>query len=71
MRHRLLAATATSLAGLAIAAGAAQGEQLPVLYNGILGYAHVDFDEHPDLLQPAEFARNHFNLVLVGTGKSL
>jgi triacylglycerol esterase/lipase EstA (alpha/beta hydrolase family) len=47
MRHRLLAATATSLAGLAIAAGAAQGEQLPVLYNGILGYAHVSSSASP------------------------
>jgi triacylglycerol esterase/lipase EstA (alpha/beta hydrolase family) len=41
MRHRLLAATTTALAGLAIAASAAHAEQLPVLYNGILGYAHV------------------------------
>jgi triacylglycerol esterase/lipase EstA (alpha/beta hydrolase family) len=37
---RLIAAAATAMIGFALAAGAAQAE-LPVLYNGVLGYAHA------------------------------
>ncbi|HEY2436822.1 MAG TPA: alpha/beta fold hydrolase [Solirubrobacteraceae bacterium] len=41
MRHRLLAATVAALAGLAIAAAPSQAEQLPVVYNGALGYVQA------------------------------
>jgi triacylglycerol esterase/lipase EstA (alpha/beta hydrolase family) len=41
MRNRLLAIAASTLAGLAIAAAASQAAPLPVLYNGVAGYAHV------------------------------
>jgi triacylglycerol esterase/lipase EstA (alpha/beta hydrolase family) len=41
MGHRLLAITTCSLVGLAIAATSSQAASLPVLYNGLAGYAHV------------------------------
>jgi triacylglycerol esterase/lipase EstA (alpha/beta hydrolase family) len=40
MGHRLLAATTAALVGIAIAASSAAA-QLPVIYNGVLGYAHA------------------------------
>ena len=46
MRRRILAAVALALAGTAIAAGPAAAE-LPVIYNGVLGYAHVSPSESP------------------------
>jgi triacylglycerol esterase/lipase EstA (alpha/beta hydrolase family) len=46
MRKRTVAAVALALAGLAIAAGPAAAE-LPVIYNGVLGYAHVSSNESP------------------------
>jgi triacylglycerol esterase/lipase EstA (alpha/beta hydrolase family) len=39
MGHRLLAFTVAALAGSAILAGASQAAELPVLYNGVVGYA--------------------------------
>jgi triacylglycerol esterase/lipase EstA (alpha/beta hydrolase family) len=39
MHHRFLAATVAVLAGLATAAASSQAAQLPVIYNGALGYA--------------------------------
>ena len=41
MRKRLLAAAVAALAGLAIAAASASAAQLPVIYNGVLGYAQA------------------------------
>jgi triacylglycerol esterase/lipase EstA (alpha/beta hydrolase family) len=41
MRHRLLALIASALLGLAVAATTAPAAPLPVLYNGLAGYAHV------------------------------
>jgi triacylglycerol esterase/lipase EstA (alpha/beta hydrolase family) len=41
MRHRFLAACTAALVGLAIAAASSQAAALPVVYNGILGYAHA------------------------------
>src|ERR1700716_816766 len=41
MRHRFLAACTAALVGLAIAATSSQAAALPVIYNGILGYAHA------------------------------
>jgi triacylglycerol esterase/lipase EstA (alpha/beta hydrolase family) len=41
MHHRLPAIAAAALVGLAIAASSSQAESLPVLYNGILGYAQA------------------------------
>jgi triacylglycerol esterase/lipase EstA (alpha/beta hydrolase family) len=41
MRHRLLAASTAALVGLAIAAASSQAAALPVVYDGILGYAHA------------------------------
>jgi triacylglycerol esterase/lipase EstA (alpha/beta hydrolase family) len=46
MRKRTVAAVALAFAGLAIAAGPAAAE-LPVIYNGVLGYAHVSSNESP------------------------
>jgi triacylglycerol esterase/lipase EstA (alpha/beta hydrolase family) len=40
MGHRLLAATTAAIVGIAIAASSAAA-QLPVIYNGVLGYAHA------------------------------
>jgi triacylglycerol esterase/lipase EstA (alpha/beta hydrolase family) len=39
MRHRSLVATITALAALAIAAASSQATPLPVIYDGVLGYA--------------------------------
>jgi triacylglycerol esterase/lipase EstA (alpha/beta hydrolase family) len=47
MRRRLLAASAAALVGLAIAAASSQAAGLPVIYNGILGYAHGSPSESP------------------------
>jgi triacylglycerol esterase/lipase EstA (alpha/beta hydrolase family) len=47
MRHRLLAASTAALVGLAIAAASSQAAALPVIYNGILGYAHGSPTESP------------------------
>ncbi|HEV7586129.1 MAG TPA: alpha/beta fold hydrolase [Solirubrobacteraceae bacterium] len=41
MRHRLLAATIAALAVLAGSGAAASAAQLPVVYNGVLGYAQA------------------------------
>jgi triacylglycerol esterase/lipase EstA (alpha/beta hydrolase family) len=41
MRRRLLALTALMLLGLAVAATTAPAAPLPVVYDGLLGYAHV------------------------------
>jgi triacylglycerol esterase/lipase EstA (alpha/beta hydrolase family) len=41
MRNRLIIVTACVLLGLAIAATSAQAASLPVLYNGVVGYAHA------------------------------
>jgi triacylglycerol esterase/lipase EstA (alpha/beta hydrolase family) len=47
MRRRLLAASTAALVGLAIAAASSQAAALPVIYNGILGYAHGSPTESP------------------------
>jgi triacylglycerol esterase/lipase EstA (alpha/beta hydrolase family) len=47
MRRRLLAASTAALVGLAIAAASSQAAALPVIYNGILGYAHGSSTESP------------------------
>ena len=47
MGHRLVAATAAALAGLAIAAGASAAAQLPVIYNSALGYAQSSSTASP------------------------
>ncbi|HEV7584213.1 MAG TPA: alpha/beta fold hydrolase [Solirubrobacteraceae bacterium] len=41
MRHRVLAATIGVFAAVAIAAAPASAAQLPVIYNGVLGYAQA------------------------------
>jgi triacylglycerol esterase/lipase EstA (alpha/beta hydrolase family) len=41
MRHRLLALIACALLGLAVTATTAPAAPLPVLYNGLAGYAHA------------------------------
>jgi triacylglycerol esterase/lipase EstA (alpha/beta hydrolase family) len=46
MRKAILSLTTAMLAGAALAAGSAQA-QLPVIYNGVLGYAHVSSSESP------------------------
>ena len=46
MRHRMIAAAATALAASAIAATSSQAA-LPVLYNGIAGYAHASSTASP------------------------
>jgi triacylglycerol esterase/lipase EstA (alpha/beta hydrolase family) len=46
MRHRIIAAAATTLAASAIAATSSQAA-LTVLYNGIAGYAHVSSTASP------------------------
>jgi triacylglycerol esterase/lipase EstA (alpha/beta hydrolase family) len=46
MRHRIFAAAATALAASAIAAASSEAA-LPVLYNGIVGYAHVSSTASP------------------------
>jgi len=47
MRGRLLAIVASALVALALAAAASQAASLPVLYNGIAGYAHVSATASP------------------------
>jgi triacylglycerol esterase/lipase EstA (alpha/beta hydrolase family) len=39
MRHRLIALTAAAALGSAVAASTSQAAELPVVYNGVLGYA--------------------------------
>ncbi len=62
-RHvSLLLAIATGIAALALGAGSAAAQQLPVIYNGVLGYAHVsptasppganDFSCQPSAVHP-------------------
>lgn len=46
MRHRLLAVVATALLGSAALAASAAAE-LPVIYNGVLGYAHISATASP------------------------
>jgi triacylglycerol esterase/lipase EstA (alpha/beta hydrolase family) len=46
MRHRVLAVLATAAVGSALAAAPAAAE-LPVIYNGVLGYAHVSAAASP------------------------
>jgi triacylglycerol esterase/lipase EstA (alpha/beta hydrolase family) len=46
MRHRVLAVLATALIGSAFAAAPAAAE-LPVIYNGVLGYAHISATASP------------------------
>src|SRR5436305_12419 len=41
MRHRLLALTAAAALGSAVAAATSQASELPVVYNGALGYAQA------------------------------
>jgi triacylglycerol esterase/lipase EstA (alpha/beta hydrolase family) len=41
MRHRFLVVSTAALVGVAIAASSSQAAQLPVIYDGILGYAHA------------------------------
>ncbi len=41
MRHRLLVVISAALIVMAIAASGSQGAELPVIYNGTLGYAHA------------------------------
>ena len=47
MRRRVLVAASAALVGLAIAASTSQAESLPVLYNGIAGYAHASATASP------------------------
>jgi triacylglycerol esterase/lipase EstA (alpha/beta hydrolase family) len=47
LRRRLLTASTAALVGLAIAAASSQAAALPVIYNGILGYAHGSPTESP------------------------
>src|SRR3981081_3692249 len=47
MRHRSLLATITALAGLAIGAASSQAAPLPVIYNGVLGYAQASPSASP------------------------
>jgi triacylglycerol esterase/lipase EstA (alpha/beta hydrolase family) len=46
MRKAILSLATTMLAGAALAAGTAQA-QLPVIYNGVLGYAHLSSTASP------------------------
>jgi triacylglycerol esterase/lipase EstA (alpha/beta hydrolase family) len=47
MRHRLLALVACALLGTAVAATTAAAAPLPVLYNGLVGYAHASATASP------------------------
>jgi triacylglycerol esterase/lipase EstA (alpha/beta hydrolase family) len=47
MRNRILAITAAALAGAAIFAAGSQASELPVIYNGALGYAHISSTASP------------------------
>ena len=47
MRHRSLATVLSAIAVLALAASASQAASLPVLYNGVAGYAHVSATASP------------------------
>jgi len=47
MRTRILGLVAAAAALAAITAGAAQASELPVIYNGTLGYAHISSTASP------------------------
>jgi hypothetical protein len=47
MRHRLLALIASALLGAAVVATTAAAAPLPVLYNGLVGYAHASATASP------------------------
>ena len=47
MRHRAVAAIAFAIVGLACTAAPASAAPLPVIYNGIYGYAHVSATASP------------------------
>src|SRR6202000_1591109 len=47
MRHRVAVAISSALITLAIAAAPALATQLPVIYSGIYGYAHVSSTASP------------------------
>ncbi len=47
MRNRIIGLTAAVVAGVAIVASAAQASELPVIYNGTYGYAHVSSSASP------------------------
>lgn len=47
MRHRVVATIAFTLVALACAAPPALARQLPVIYNGVYGYAHVSSTASP------------------------
>lgn len=47
MRKQLLAVTAAALVGAALTAAGAQAANLPVIYNGTFGYAHVSSSASP------------------------
>ena len=47
MRNRILAITAAALTAMAVAAVASQASELPVIYNGTLGYAHISSTASP------------------------
>ena len=47
MRNRIIGLVAAAVAGVGAAASAAQASELPVIYNGTLGYAHVSATASP------------------------
>ena len=47
MRNRILGFTIAAVAALAAGAAAAQASELPVIYNGTLGYAHISSTASP------------------------
>jgi len=47
MRHRILGLTIAALAGAAMLASTSQASELPVIYNGALGYAHISSTASP------------------------
>jgi triacylglycerol esterase/lipase EstA (alpha/beta hydrolase family) len=47
MRTRILGLAIAAAAALAAAAGSAQASELPVIYNGTLGYAHISSTASP------------------------
>jgi triacylglycerol esterase/lipase EstA (alpha/beta hydrolase family) len=47
MRNRILAIAAAALTAMAVAASASAASELPVVYNGVLGYAHISSTASP------------------------